>query len=701
MLLPARAALAMVSCQGSDVQKRWPLSKSQSMKRVISIAAVLFFCAKVLCAAEYIGNRAPLTESPYLELPLGSIQARGWLLEQLQRQKSGMTGHLDEIYPQVVGARNAWLGGDGDAWERGPYWIDGLLPLAYILDDDELKAKAQVWVEAILGSQKEDGYFGPDTDRPHEPGLQRSNSHDWWPKMVALKIIKQYYMATGDERVIPFLTAYFRYQLKMLPQFPLDHWTYWGAQRGGDNLEIVYWLYNRTGDAFLLDLAELIHRQTTDWTRIHGEGSEFYTQNSLHCVNVAQGFKEPIVYWQQCGDRKQIDATKNAVELIRQTIGLPTGLWAGDEMIHFGDPTRGSELCTAVEMMFSLEEMTRITGDTQWADHLERVAYNALPAQTDDEFKSRQYFHQINQVLCDRTIRNFNTTHYDTDIVFGELNGYPCCTTNMHQGWPKLTQNLWYATPDGGAAALIYAPSQVKISVAGGVDAVITEDTFYPFDEAVSFTVSYEGRKVKSASFPLHLRIPEWCGSAVIKVNGASLDMDLKAGMVAVVTREWVKGDIVTLELPMEVKISRWYDRSAVVERGPLIYALRMNETWTRREFAPEEHVSYGKWYYEVSSDSKWNYCLPSGSLAPENIGSAFTVIKSGGRPVYPWTNADAPVVIRTKAMSLDSWTLYKGSAGPVTFYSQTERDCGEESEIELIPFGCTTLRITEFPVRR
>ncbi len=167
-------------------------------------------------------------------------------------------------------------------------------------------------------------------------------------------------------------------------------------------------------------------------------------------------------------------------------------------MIHFGDPTRGSELCTAVEMMFSLEEMTRITGDTQWADHLERVAYNALPAQTDDEFKSRQYFHQINQVLCDRTVRNFNTTHYDTDIVFGELNGYPCCTTNMHQGWPKLTQNLWYATPDGGAAALIYAPSQVKISVAGGVDAVITEDTFYPFDEAVSFTVSYEGRKVKS-----------------------------------------------------------------------------------------------------------------------------------------------------------------------------------------------------------
>jgi len=670
------------------------------MKRLFSLAASLLVIAASLNAADYVGNRAPLMESPYLELPLGSIKAQGWLLEQLQRQKTGMTGHLDEIYPQVVGARNAWLGGDGDAWERGPYWIDGLLPLAYILDDGELKAKAQVWVEAILGSQKEDGYFGPDTDRPREPGLQRSNSHDWWPKMVSLKIIKQYYMATGDERVIPFFTNYFRYQLKMLPQYPLDHWTYWGAQRGGDNLEIVYWLYNRTGEGFLLELAELIHSQTTDWTRIHGEGPEFYTQNSLHCVNVAQGFKEPIVYWQQCGDRKQIDASKHAVEVIKRTIGLPTGLWAGDESIHFGDPTRGSELCTAVEMMFSLEEMTRITGDTQWADHLERVAYNALSTQTDDQFSCRQYFQQANQVHIDRTIRNFNTTHYDTDIVFGELNGYPCCTTNMHQGWPKFTQNLWYATPDGGAAAMVYAPSQVKMTVAGGIEAVITEDTFYPFDETVSFTVSYEGRKVKSAAFPLRFRIPEWCRGAVAKVNGEVLDIDLKAGSVAVVDRSWAKGDVLTLELPMEVKISRWYDRAAVVERGPLIYALRMNETWTRREFDPSEHVAYGKWYYEVTSDSKWNYCLPSASLKPENVSSAFEVRKTGLKPLYPWTNEGAPIVITAKAMSLENWTLYKGSAGPVSYHASPENDFGGEYKIELIPYGCTTLRITEFPVR-
>ena len=165
-------------------------------------------------------------------MDLGCIRAQGWLEEQLLRQKNGLTGHLDEIYAHVCGARNAWLGGDGDAWERGPYWVDGLLPLAYILDDKELKQKVEPWITHILESQQENGQFGPVTDRPHEEGMQRDNAQDWWPRMVVLKIVQQYYMATHDERVIPFLTRYFRYQLATLPEKPLGHWTFWGQQRG-------------------------------------------------------------------------------------------------------------------------------------------------------------------------------------------------------------------------------------------------------------------------------------------------------------------------------------------------------------------------------------------------------------------------------------------------------------------------------------
>lgn len=661
----------------------------------------ILMAASALDAQGYVSNRAPLTESRFIELPIGAVKAEGWLRQQLVLQKDGLTGHLDELYPNVVGSRNAWLGGDGDAWERGPYWIDGLLPLAYLLDDQGLKDKAQVWVEAILGSQQEDGYFGPATDRGPEPGLQRNNSHDWWPKMVALKIVKQYYMATGDERVIPFLDRYFRYQLAHLPETPLDHWTFWGAQRGGDNLEIVYWLYNITGEKYLLELGELIHRQSTPWTDMFLDGSTLYTQNSIHCVNLGQGFKEPVVYWQQSGEQKQLDAVRNAEKVIRKTIGLPTGLWAGDELINFGDPTRGSELCTAVEMMFSLEEMLRITGDLHWAEWLERIAYNALPTQADDRYETRQYFQQTNQIECSRnTSRNFSTPHSDTDQVFGLLNGYPCCTTNMHQGWPKFTQNLWYATDDAGLAALVYAPSRVTAMVAGGIEACVTEETFYPFDENIRFTVSFPDRKVKSAYFPIRFRIPAWCVGAELKVNGERVGDPCGAGDLVTVRRTWAKGDVVTLDLPMSVECSRWFDSSAVIERGPLVYALRMNETWTRKQTAASEKVRYGDWYYEVTSDSPWNFCLSGKTL--KAVAENCTVIRNDvDASLYPWTLENAPLSIRIPARPMLDWKAYRGSVGQVQYFTQQGGDLGAEQTIELIPYGCTTLRIAEFPVRQ
>lgn len=106
----------------------------------------------------YANNRFPLTRKPYIELPLGTIKPTGWLKEMLVRQSEGMTSQLDSLYPEVMGPRNGWLGGDGDQWERGPYWIDGLIPLAYIMDNEELKKKAQPWIEWALQSQREDGF---------------------------------------------------------------------------------------------------------------------------------------------------------------------------------------------------------------------------------------------------------------------------------------------------------------------------------------------------------------------------------------------------------------------------------------------------------------------------------------------------------------------------------------------------------------
>ena len=166
------------------------------------------------------------------------------------------------------------------------------------------------------------------------------------------------------------------------------------------------------------------------------------------------------------------------------------GLFGGDEALHGVDPTQGSELCTAVEMMFTLEQALGITGDVAYADHLERIAFNALPAQATDDFGARQYFQQANQVMITRQTRNFDQNHGGTDLCYGLLTGYPCCTANMHQGWPKFTQHLWYATPDGGLAALVYAPNKVQAFVANGKTVSFKEEITYLFEETIRFTFS-------------------------------------------------------------------------------------------------------------------------------------------------------------------------------------------------------------------
>lgn len=669
----------------------------------------------------YTNNRSPLRPNPYIELPLGAIHPEGWLRDQLETMAKGISGNLDELYPSVLGERNGWLGGDGDGWERGPYWIDGLLPLAYLLNDKTLIGKTKPWIEWSLNNQQDDGYFGPipfENPPLEESGIQKTPRRDWWPKMVMLKVLKQYYTATRDERVIELLTKYFKFQLRELPVTPLDKWSFWANRRGADNLMIVYWLYNITGDAFLLDLAEMINEQTFPYTRVFLKDScqhyntldhlyHYNTGNrypfdekligklcveqlqSFHCVNLAQGIKAPIIYYQQHPENKYIRAVKKAFFDIRKYHGQPQGMYGADEPMHGNDPTKGVEFCSVVEMMFSLENMALITGDVDFLDHLEKIAYNALPTQAKNDYSGRQYFQASNQVMLTRARHNFyeDDAHDGTDLCYGLLTGYPCCTCNMHQGWPKYTQNLWLATADGGIAALLYAPSTVDAFVGDGYKITIREETRYPFEESIRFIVSL----TETIRFPIHFRIPGWCQYSEILVNG-EVQGKYDGGQIISLDRAWKNNDQIEISLPMDIGISRWAENSAVVEFGPLVYTLQIEDEW---KYVKNED-KFGN-YWEVYPKSHWNYGLLQSAIENPVTGFHF---EAKSLEKNPWNQPGPPGLIRTKAKQIPEWTLYYANAGPLP-HSRPQlylRD-QEPEEISLVPYGWTTLRITEFPV--
>lgn len=694
-------------------------------KHILALILAFFLCSQETTIAQthsssYVQNRAPLRANPYIQLLLGEIQPQGWLKDQLNRMKTGLTGHLDKRYPQVIGQRNGWLGGDGDAWERGPYWIDGLLPLAYILKDEELIKKVKPWIEWTIKNQREDGYIGPkplkEKSKP-ESGIQKEPAEDWWPRMVMLKVLQQYYGATGDKRVIKTLTNYFKYQLRELPKHPLDQWSFWGNRRGADNLMVVYWLYNQTGESFLLELGNLLYEQTFPYTTVFSNQytnkqngmSHLYPYNtgngypfdqelikklhvgqlqSFHCVNLAQGIKTPIIYYQQNPDSNYIKAVKKAFNDISIFHGQAQGMYGGDEPLHGNAPTQGVEFCSVVEMMFSLESMLAVTGDTEFADHLEKITYNALPTQATDDFNNRQYFQSANQVQISRAKRNFfeDDGHQGTDLCYGLLTGYPCCTSNMHQGWPKFVQNLWYGTEDNGVAALIYGPSEVNARVSNGKEIHITEDTNYPFDENISFSIQTK----EPMAFPFHLRIPHWARNASITINGEAINEPVKPGTVVKIKRTWKNGDKVSLVLPMQVETSRWAESSAAVERGPLIYALRIEEDWRK-----VSGMEYFGDFYEVYPKSDWNYGLPESIL--KDPQGTFEVVRNDVKGEYPWNLNHAPILLKTKGKKIPEWMLYNNMPGPLPH--NFVRANKEEIPIVLVPYGCSTLRIAQFPI--
>lgn len=650
---------------------------------------------------------APATLRP---LRTGTIHPRGWLRRQLQVQASGLSGHLNQFWPDI--ADSAWIDGAAEGWERVPYWLDGFVPLAFSLQDPELIATTRRWIDAILARQHPDGWLGPVQDTSDA----RRKPFDPWPIFVLLKAFCQFHEAAGDERIIPAMQRFLRRLADLLAEQPLFDW---GRYRWADLVITLHWLYERTAEPWLLDLAATAARQGFDW-RAHftafpfeeklllddiyptqpPPGCTFRLNMASHVVNNAMAIKTPGLWYRQSGDPADHDATWRIITTLDTFHGQVNGVFSGDEHLAGRHPSQGTELCAVVEYQYSLETLIAASGDARLADRLERITFNALPATFSPDMWSHQYVQQVNQIRCAVIDDNLYTNNRADANTFGLEPNYGCCTANMHQGWPKYVTHLWMRTLDDGLAAISYAPCEFT-TAAGGMAVHLAVNTEYPFDETITIVVSAEA----SVRFPLLLRTPEWAAGATLTIDGAV--EALTPGSFHRVEREWRKQTTLTLHFPMSVTVIRRPHGGAAIELGPLLFALPLGEAWQRlvpgddpriaagerlRPHCPPEIAEHlGDW--EVTPTTPWNYALELNIEQPERS------VRLTRNPIgaLPFSPENPPIVATIFGRQITHWGEEQGAAAapPASpLVSDTPRE-----KLQLIPYGCTNLRITEFPL--
>ncbi len=645
----------------------------------------------------------------YTELKLGQIQPKGWFLSELRTQADGITGDLMNHWGEVS-EKSAWLGGKGEAWELGPYYADGLVPLAYLLGDGKLQQKANLWVKAILDSQRSDGDFGPQRTR------------DWWPRCVALKALMSYYEATSDAQVLTFMRKFFKYMYNTVDENPPR---YWAAARAFEYIVPIEFLYKKTGDEFLTDLVEKIKGYSYDWTgyfenfrfkrragkylsrplvnfgRKAGARSDYKKKHGTkplsphsasstvrfnkkrmvkrlmltHGVNVAMAMKYPAIY----GNLYDTDSTfvnlKRGIQSLYKHHGTAIGMFTCDEHLNGTDPTQGVELCAVVEAMGSFEKLLAVTGDPFYADMLELVAYNALPAMFTKDMSAHQYVQQINQLEASVKKRKFFDVDSDAN-TFGLAPNYGCCTANLHQALPKFTKSLCFKRNDE-LAFFLYAPCTVKTAVGEG-EVTIEEQTSYPWgDEAVFKVADAVGNPQVTFAF----RVPKYT-SLEVYVAGKQVAKENK-GIIRL-KRLLRTGDEVRLKFVAEPTAVVNPDKSVSIRLGPLVMASKQKYV-TQLLGGNAPHCNYS-----FKNVSQWR-------LAPVVAKDGTVEVKNATRRdigATPFDPDNPPIELEVAAVPVAGWEEDDGDAGKIPKKTVT----AEPKTMTLMPYGATLVRIAHFP---
>ncbi|GAG09117.1 unnamed protein product, partial [marine sediment metagenome] len=266
----------------------------------------------------------------------------------------------------------------------------------------DLHREKDRWIEAILSSQDEDGYFGP---RQLKRVVFNGDRYfvDLFPHMVMIFPMIRHFEHTSDDRIIPFLLRFFKFcdqippesfvstcaknrDMKISEDSNYELWLgFIQHNRSAEMVPHLYWLYNKTGESRLLELADRFYKETK------GPDNEWL---DVHNVNFTQRFRYPGVYYQQSCEKRHLEESEYWYNQHMSTWGQQAGgAFAGDERVRSGyqDPRQGIETCGIIEFANSFNMLGAVSGDPVYADRCEEIMFNHFPASLTPEHKGVRY----------------------------------------------------------------------------------------------------------------------------------------------------------------------------------------------------------------------------------------------------------------------------------------------------------------------
>ena len=589
------------------------------------------------------------------------IKPGGWLLRQLRAQAQGLCGHLHEIWPDI--RDSAWIGGNREAWERVPYWLDGFIPLAFLLDDESMKATTRKYVAAILARQEADGWICP--CKKEERG-----AYDNWAVQLIAKVLTVYYQCTGEEQALQAVYRILKnyYDLLKSGEIALKEW---GKFRWFETFIAMNEVYQRFPEDWLKELARMLKEQGADYQALKPQWKRPLNKWTFetHIVNIMMSLKAEAVSHALLGQPYRNEAEADYA-LLREYNGTPVELFTGDECLSGLSPIQGTELCAVVEEMYSLETLFAYTGENIWMERLEKVAFNALPASISEDVWTHQYVQMSNQMACQKFPgKSLFRTNGSEAHLFGLEPNYGCCTANFGQGWPKLALSAFFHDENGTVLSALPIPSVLRAE-----EGEIRLETEYPFNNVLRYTVDSQ------ADFTLAVRLPSFARN--ITIDGQPGDDREPRFFIPAHTRRTIEirfdAEPVLMERPNGLK---------TVACGSLVFSVPVRRHRAMHEYerdGVERRFPYCD--YELVPDSAWNYAF---------AGHDFQVIRQGVSDA-PFSETHPPVEIEALLQRVD-WPLEDGYE-TVCAKLPGRTPQGAPERLRLIPYGCAKLRMTELP---